>query len=157
MSRIRLEVLSGDEAGKVFESDADVVRVGRGPECELRLAAATLSQRHARISAAGGGFVVEDEGSSNGSALLRGDVRIELELKGGQHALLNGDELELGGDSGEPTRLKVLLGDAAPAPEVVATRSLQELTSAPQTLDPKLYSAVLGALGAADSLEAVVA
>ena len=157
MSRIRLEVLSGEAAGRVFESDADVVRIGRGGECELRLGAATLSQRHARISAAGGAFVVEDEGSSNGSALVRGDARVELTLKGGQHALLSGDELELGGDSGEPTRLKVTLGDEAPAPDIVATRSLQELKSAPQSLDPKLYSAVLGALGAAESLEAVVA
>jgi Nif-specific regulatory protein len=157
MSRIRLELLSGSEAGRVFESDADVVRIGRGAECELRLGAAELSQRHARISALDGGFVVEDEGSRNGTALVRGAERVELELNGGQHALQSGDELELGADSGEPTRLRVTLGDESPAPEVVATRSLQELQSAPQSLDPKLYSAVLSALGAAESLEAVVA
>lgn len=157
MSRIRLELLSGSEAGRVFESDADVVRIGRGAECELRLAAAELSQRHARISALSGGFVVEDEGSRNGTAWVRGAERVELELNGGQHTLQSGDELELAADSGEPTRLRVVLGDESPAPEVVATRSLQELQSAPQNLDPKLYSAVLSALGAAESLDAVVA
>src|SRR6478609_9209231 len=146
MSRIRIEVLSGDDAGKVFESDADVVRIGRGPECELRLSGAQLSSRHARISAKDGGFAVEDEGSANGSALLHGESRLELELNDGQHALAHGDELELGADSGEPTRLRVLLGREPPPPDVVATRSLQELSSASQALEPKLWSAVLGAL-----------
>ncbi|HXK18420.1 MAG TPA: sigma 54-interacting transcriptional regulator, partial [Polyangiaceae bacterium] len=157
MSRIRIEVLSGDEPARVFESDADVVRMGRATECELRLTGAHLSSRHACITATAAGFVIEDEGSANGSVLVRGDERIELLLSGGRHALLNGDELELGGESGEPTRLRFSFGDELPAPEVVATRSLQELQSTPQTLEPKVWAAVLGALGAADSLEAVVA
>ena len=37
MSRIRIEVLNGDDSGQVFESDADVVRIGRAPECELQI------------------------------------------------------------------------------------------------------------------------
>jgi transcriptional regulator with GAF, ATPase, and Fis domain len=155
MSRIRIEVLSGEDAGKVFESDADVVRVGRGPECELRLTDAQLSSRHARLSALRGGCVVEDDGSATGSCLVRGEQRTELRLSDGQHALQSGDELELGGDSGEPTRLRVTLGEEPPPPEVVATRSLQELQSAP--LDAKAWNAVLAALGAAESLDAVVA
>jgi transcriptional regulator with GAF, ATPase, and Fis domain len=157
MSRIRIEVLNGEEAGQVFESDADVVRVGRGPECELKLSGSHLSGRHARISATGAGFVVEDEGGANGSTLLRGQERIELLLRDGQHTLASGDELELGGDSGEPTRLRIQLGEEPPPPEVVATRSLQELQAAPPALEPKVWSALLAALGAADSLEAVVA
>ncbi|HEX2875447.1 MAG TPA: sigma 54-interacting transcriptional regulator [Polyangiaceae bacterium] len=157
MSRIQLEVLTGADAGKVFESDADVVRLGRAPECELRLSGQHLSSRHACIRSTSQGFVIEDEGSANGSALLRGERRLELTLNGGQHALANGDELELGGDSGEPTRLRVRLGDEPSPPEVVVTRSLSELQSAPQTLDPKVWSAVLRALGAAESLETVVA
>ncbi len=157
MSRIGIEVLNGDDAGKVFESDADVVRIGRAPECELRLTGAHLSNRHAVITATSGGFAVEDEGSQSGSALVRGDTRVELELNGGEHALSSGDELELGVDSGEPTRLRVRLGDEPAPAEVVVTRSLQELASAPQALEPKVWSAVLAALGAADSLEAVVA
>jgi transcriptional regulator with GAF, ATPase, and Fis domain len=157
MSRIRIEVLNGDEAGKIFESDADVVRIGRAPECELRLAGAQLSARHACISATASGFAVEDEGSATGSALVRGSERLELTLDGGEHALESGDELELGGDSGEPTRLRLRLGDEPAPPEVMVTRSLQELQSAPQALPPKVWSAVLGALSAAESLENVVA
>ncbi len=157
MSRIRIEVLNGDEAGKIFESDADVVRIGRAPECELRLSGAQLSGRHACISATSNGFAVEDEGSATGSALLRGTERLELTLDGGEHALVSGDELELGGDSGEPTRLRLRLGDEPAPPELMVTRSLQELQSAPQALPPKVWSAVLGALSAAESLENVVA
>ena len=157
MSRIQLEVLTGDDAGKVFESDADVVRLGRAQECELRLSGQHLSSRHACIRSTSQGFVIEDEGSANGSALLRGDSRIELTLNDGQHALSTDDELELGGDSGEPTRLRVRLGDEPGPPEVMVTRSLSELQSAPQTLEPKVWSAVLRALGAAESLEMVVA
>ncbi|MDF3067368.1 MAG: transcriptional regulator, NifA subfamily, Fis Family [Polyangiaceae bacterium] len=155
MSRIRIEVLSGEDAGRVFESDADVVRVGRAPDCDLRLAGAELSSRHVRISAGRGGFVVEDDGSASGSCLIRGEQRTELRLSDEQHALASGDELELGGDADEPTRLRVTLGDEPPPPEVVATRSLHELQSAP--LDAKVWNAVLAALGAAESLEAVVA
>jgi Nif-specific regulatory protein len=157
MSRIRIEILNGDEAGKIFESDADVVRVGRAAECELRLSGAHVSGRHVSISATSSGFAVEDEGSATGSALLRGNERLELTLDDGEHALASGDELELGGDSGEPTRLRVSLGDEPAAPEVMVTRSLQELQSAPQALEPKVWSAVLGALGAAESLDNVVA
>jgi transcriptional regulator with GAF, ATPase, and Fis domain len=157
MSRIRIEVLNGDEAGKIFESDADVVRIGRDAQCELRLSGSHLSGRHVSISATSSGFAVEDEGSATGSALLRGSERLELTLNDGEHALASGDELELGGDSGEPTRLRVRLGDEPAAPEVMVTRSLQELQSAPQALEPKVWSAVLGALSAAESLDNVVA
>jgi len=157
MSRIRIEVLSGDDSGKVFESDADVVRIGRAQTCELRLSGAHLSSRHACIRATGSGFGIEDEGSANGTALVRADRRLELKLEGGEHALESGDELELGGDSGEPTRLRIRLGDEPAPPEVMVTRSLQELQSAPQTVEPKVWSAVLGALGAAESLASVLA
>jgi Nif-specific regulatory protein len=153
MSRIRIEVLNGDEAGKVFESDADVVRVGRTAPCELQLSGAHVSRRHVCISATAGGFAVADEGSATGSALVHGESRIELELSDGQHPLASGDELELGGE----TRLRVSLGEDPPSPQVVATHSLQELSSAPPALEPKLWTAMLAALGAAESLEAVVA
>jgi transcriptional regulator with GAF, ATPase, and Fis domain len=156
MSRIRIEVLTGNEAGRVFESDADVVRLGRSSECELRLSGAHISTTHARLAFSGDGLLVEDLGSANGSVLLRGGEKTALPDAGPGQALQSGDELELGGDAGEPTRLRISLGDEAPAPEVVATRSLQEL-AAPQALEPKLWSALLRALGAADSLEAVVA
>jgi Nif-specific regulatory protein len=157
MSRVRIEVLAGEGAGRVFESDADVIRIGRGSECELRLGGAHLSSSHARIASNGSGFAVADLASLNGSVLVGGGKRVELGQDQPAQPLSDGDELELGADSGTLTRLRISLGSEAPAPEVVATRSLQELSSSGQTLEPKLWSAVLRALGAAESLEAVVA
>jgi transcriptional regulator with GAF, ATPase, and Fis domain len=156
MSRIRIEVLSGSDAGRSFESDADVVRIGRSPECELRLSSPLVSGEHARLSASGASLTIADLDSANGSMLVRGAERIPLGSEAVE--LRPGDEVELGAEGGEPTRLRVSLGeDSAPAPEIVTTRSLQELSATPQTLDPKLWSAVLAALGAAESLDAVVA
>src|SRR5688572_23642935 len=143
MSRLRIEVLTGSDAGRVFESDADVIRIGRGAECELRLSGPSLSSSHVRIVGSDSGFGVADLGSASGSAVPRCGERTELEQP---QSLGDGDELELGAEGGEPIRLRVSLGSEAPAPEVVATRSLQELATA-HTLEPKLWSAVLRALG----------
>jgi transcriptional regulator with GAF, ATPase, and Fis domain len=137
MARLRIEILAGAESGRVFESDADVVRIGRGSDCELKLSDAHLSPSHLRLVASDGGYSVEDLDS------------------GTSRPLSDGDELELGDDAGAKTRLRVNLGSEPPPPEVVETRSLREL--APQSLEPKLWSAVLRALGAAESLEQVVA
>jgi transcriptional regulator with GAF, ATPase, and Fis domain len=156
MARLRIEVLTGAETGKVFESDADVVRIGRGNDCELKLTGAHISSSHARLVTSDGGYAVIDLDSADGSALLRAGKRVPLASGEGQ-SLADGDELELGVQSGAPTLLHIGLDSDAPAPEVVATRSLHELAREPQNLDPKLWSAVLRALGAADSLEQVVA
>src|SRR5688572_24423194 len=129
MSRVRIEVLTGSDAGRVFESDADVIRIGRGSECELRLNGTHVSSSHARIASSAGGFAGADLDSVSGSALLRAGQRIALAPDQSSQALSDGDELELGAESGTPTRLRVKLGSEAPAPEVVATRSLQELSS----------------------------
>jgi transcriptional regulator with GAF, ATPase, and Fis domain len=156
MARLRIEVLTGAETGQVFESDADVVRIGRGNDCELKLTGTHISSSHARLVTSDGGYAVIDLESADGSVLLRAGKRVTL-ATGESQSLADGDELELGVQSGAPTRLRIGLDSDAPAPEVVATRSLHELAREPQNLDPKLWSAVLRALGAADSLEQVVA
>ncbi len=155
MSRIRIEVLSGSDTGRTFESDADVVRVGRSEECELTLNDAHISTHHLRITAADDGYAVADWESESGGSLSRSG-----QLSGlgpAAQRLVSGDELLLGADAFAQTRLRVSLGPEAPAAEVVATRTLSELSEVTPPLDPVLWGAVLGALGAADSLEAVVA
>ncbi|HEY6081008.1 MAG TPA: sigma 54-interacting transcriptional regulator, partial [Polyangiaceae bacterium] len=153
MSRIRIEVLAGAEAGRVFESDADVVRVGRGSECELQLAGARAALELSLL-ASDGGFSVEDPSGSADAAVLRGNERLELSIATGPEALRSGDELLLASAAGEPLRLRISLGSEPAPPEVVTTRSLQQLSSAP--LEPKVWSALLRTLGAAESLEAIV-
>jgi transcriptional regulator with GAF, ATPase, and Fis domain len=155
MSRIRIEVLSGSDTGRTFESDADVVRVGRSDECELKLSDPHVSTHHLRITTADDGYSVVDWESESGGSLSRGG---QLSALGpAAQRLVTGDELLLGADAFAQTRLRVSLGPEAPAAEVVATRTLSELSAVTPPLDPVLWGAVLGALGAADSLEAVVA
>ena len=155
MSRIRIEVLSGASAGQVFDSDADLIRIGRGTECELRLPDAHVSGAHARIFASEPGFSFQDLGSANGSARVRGGERADVS-ESTTAPLESGDELELGADAGAPTRLRVSFGSEPPAPEVVATKSLSELGSSDATNDPRVWDSVLRAVGRAESLEAVV-
>jgi pSer/pThr/pTyr-binding forkhead associated (FHA) protein len=67
---------------------SDTVVVGRSHACDLTLASADASRRHAEIVAAGEGFAVRDLGSTNGT-FVNGE-RIE------EHALRPGDRIQIG-------------------------------------------------------------
>ncbi|HEY4105195.1 MAG TPA: FHA domain-containing protein, partial [Polyangiaceae bacterium] len=81
MSSIRLEVVSGVSAGRIFDAELDVIRIGRAASNELSLPDAHVSSEHARIVSSVDGFVLEDLSSTNGTWLLRA---------GEQHALGEG-------------------------------------------------------------------
>lgn len=90
-----LEVGSGAGAGslllpggrRVVLTDA-VTKVGRLPDCEVQLVDASVSRYHAEVRARGGGFVVVDLGSTNGTRV--NGVRVS------ERALCDGDELSFG-------------------------------------------------------------
>jgi len=67
----RLTGTGGPYAGQSFPlSPSGVTTIGREPGRDVQLAAdSTVSRKHARIVNEGGGFVVYDEGSSNGTAV----------------------------------------------------------------------------------------
>ena len=71
MSSLRLEVASGVSAGRVFDAELDIVRIGRASSNDLVLSDALISSEHARIVGSADGFVLEDLGSTNGTWLLR--------------------------------------------------------------------------------------
>lgn len=80
-----------------FDAKATVVRIGRSPECGIRIPpeqGASVSRVHAEIAVGDTGVVVRDAGSRNGTFL--NGVRIEA-----SHALVTGDKLTLG--TGGPT------------------------------------------------------
>lgn len=83
-----LVVKRGPNAGSKFLLDAEVTRIGRHPDSDIFLDDITVSRRHAEIVRQGGGFVVRDVGSLNGTYLNR--ERVE------EAALANGDELQIG-------------------------------------------------------------
>ena len=92
-----LVVKRGPNAGSRFLLDAEVTTAGRHPESDIFLDDVTVSRRHAEFVREGGGFVVRDVGSLNGTYLNR--ERIDAA------GLAGGDEVQIG-----KYRLVFLLG-----------------------------------------------
>ena len=78
----------GGRAGETFRPSGPQTRIGRSPECEIFLDDVTVSRNHAILVERDGGFVVEDQGSLNGTFVNR--HRID------NARLDNGDELQIG-------------------------------------------------------------
>jgi len=81
-------VKRGPNAGSRFLLDADVTTAGRHPESDIFLDDVTVSRRHAEFVREGGGFLVRDVGSLNGTYLNR--ERIDAA------GLAGGDEVQIG-------------------------------------------------------------
>ena len=84
-----LAVRSGGPPGAVFPLEGDSVSIGRSPSADVFLDDVTVSREHAVISRSGGGLVLRDLGSLNGTYVNR--RRIE-----GDEVLEDGDELQIG-------------------------------------------------------------
>ena len=78
----------GGRAGEHFLLQEERITVGRSPECDIFLDDVTVSRRHALVKQADGGFLIEDQGSLNGTFLNR--RRIE------SAPLDDGDEVQIG-------------------------------------------------------------
>jgi hypothetical protein len=79
----------GGRAGESFRPAGARTRIGRSPECEIFLDDVTVSRNHAVLVDEGDGrFVVEDQGSLNGTFVNR--RRID------SAPLTGGDELQIG-------------------------------------------------------------
>jgi pSer/pThr/pTyr-binding forkhead associated (FHA) protein len=83
-----LVVKRGPNAGSRFLLDTEVTTAGRHPESDIFLDDVTVSRRHAEFAREGGGFVVRDVGSLNGTYLNR--ERIDAA------GLAGGDEVQIG-------------------------------------------------------------
>jgi hypothetical protein len=78
----------GGRAGEHFLLQQERITVGRSPDCDIFLDDVTVSRRHALVKQADGGFLIEDQGSLNGTFLNR--RRIE------SASLEDGDEVQIG-------------------------------------------------------------
>jgi FHA domain/zinc-ribbon domain len=78
----------GGRAGEHFLLQNERITVGRSPECDIFLDDVTVSRRHALVKQADGRFLIEDQGSLNGTFLNR--RRIE------SAPLEDGDEVQIG-------------------------------------------------------------
>lgn len=86
-----LRVVSGPDAGRVFQLAAGTTIVGRDRDCDVRLTDVTVSKRHAKINVSTNAEVI-DEGSANGvlvngEAALRAVVRPADEIQIGDTVL----------------------------------------------------------------------
>ena len=78
----------GGPAGEHFLLEQESTTVGRSPDCDIFLDDVTVSRRHALVKRSNDQFLIEDQGSLNGTFLNR--RRIE---SGG---LEDGDEVQIG-------------------------------------------------------------
>lgn len=78
----------GGRAGESFGTDGPRTLIGRSPECDVFLDDVTVSRKHAVVSERDGAFLVEDQGSLNGTFVNR--KRVE------SAQLEDGDELQIG-------------------------------------------------------------
>jgi two-component system, cell cycle response regulator len=78
----------GAELGRVTSLPAERMRVGRSQDSELWLADDGVSRRHATLLREGAGYVVQDEGSANGTFVA--GVKID------RHELRDGDTIQFG-------------------------------------------------------------
>jgi pSer/pThr/pTyr-binding forkhead associated (FHA) protein len=83
-----LVVKRGPNAGSRFLLDRSTTSAGRHPESDIFLDDVTVSRRHAEFRREGGGFVVVDVGSLNGTYVNREPVDTAV--------LANGDEVQIG-------------------------------------------------------------
>jgi hypothetical protein len=78
----------GGRAGETFRPTGERTRIGRSPDCEIFLDDVTVSRNHAVLVERDGTFLIEDQGSLNGTFVNR--RRID------NQELENGDELQIG-------------------------------------------------------------
>jgi hypothetical protein len=85
----QLEMRRGPYAGQVFELPRATVSIGRDPGNNVVIDDPQISRQHARITPQGGLLILEDLGSTNGTAV--NGLPIE-----DVYVLANGDEIGLG-------------------------------------------------------------
>jgi Nif-specific regulatory protein len=127
MSSLHLEVASGASAGRVFDAELDIVRIGRASSNDLVLSDALISSEHARIVSSVDGFVLEDLRSTNGTWLSRSGEQHALGEGRRAIALSPGDRVLLGGPDTEGVELRVDFALDADTLEIALVRPLSEL------------------------------
>ena len=157
---IRLEVTRGQQAGKVFESSADLVRIGRSEGNDVLLGDEIVSGEHAQLFFDGEKYLVRDQRTTNGTFVVRGPERLAVDDGAGREvALAAGDVVELGaGADVVSLAVAITIDEAA---RVVAFRKIDDFAPAESRVETDagslraLYEAQK-AIGAADDLHEVV-
>ncbi len=126
---IKLEVTKGQTVGSAIEPTSDVVRIGRADGNDLVVPDTHVSSEHAKIVFASDKYIVVDQRSTNGTAVIRGENRIQLDDSGPQGRELpleDGDVIELGSQD-RVVQITVSLRDDTDDARVFAMKKIEEL------------------------------
>jgi Nif-specific regulatory protein len=158
---IRLEVTRGQIAGAALDPTSDVIRIGRAEGNDLVIPDTHVSSEHAKIVFSGDRYVLVDQRSTNGTAILRGAERIVLDdALGREAALEDGDVIELGSQD-RIVHIAVAIREDADDARVFAVKTIEELVPRASLLEKddgrlrQLYAA-LKRIGAAQDLSEVL-
>jgi pSer/pThr/pTyr-binding forkhead associated (FHA) protein len=69
-------ILSGAAKGTEYAIDSDRVTMGRGPGVDLAFDDSAMSREHLAIEFTSGGFRIRDLGSTNGTLLNGGELKV---------------------------------------------------------------------------------
>jgi Nif-specific regulatory protein len=163
MTRIKLEVLRQGKPFLLAEPDGDVVRMGRGGGCDVRIDDPTVALEHAQLLVEDDQVVLVELGAGTPTAFRRGATRTVLGDAAPTAVIQADDVIELGGAGGSipPVEIRVRFETDPEPPRVFEVRSLAELPGGPAA--PDRGGAVLRTLcdlqrhiGAAADLAAVL-
>lgn len=91
--RCRIQVAGGPGAGATLETEKDLIRIGSAPDNDLVVQDPAVSRYHLEVHKKDGGYVIKDNGSTNGTFV--GELRVKEatirrrgEIKVGDSALL---------------------------------------------------------------------
>ncbi len=80
----RLVLKSGANAGQIFPLDGPELTIGREPACDIVINDPEVSRRHVRLYLQGQNYVIEDYGSTNGTAVNGQKLRGPYILRPGE-------------------------------------------------------------------------
>lgn len=86
--RYYLEIIKGEDEGKIFYLDKEEVTVGRHEECDIELKDLEVSRRHFKLTYNNRRWFVEDAGSTNGTTVNK--------LKVDKYLVNPGDKIKAG-------------------------------------------------------------
>jgi hypothetical protein len=83
----RISIINNGKVVKTIQLGSAEMIIGRGDDAAIQLKHPLISRKHARLFQTGAGFIVEDEGTKNGTFVKGRRVQ--------RHRLEDGDELEI--------------------------------------------------------------
>lgn len=122
----QLQICMGGEAPYVEHVEADYVRIGRSPECEISIPAGVVSGVHAELRRTHGTWHIRDLDSTNG-ILLNGRVVAQSQLR-------SGDTIEIGATVG--LRVRIHFNDTGPPQNAQPRATVIDAGPTPQLQAP---------------------